>query len=155
MSLLGRIEGWLGDYAQWRNAPPPDLWVNSGIESRTEVIDGDAVLCKPDGGMADFVQTHQRMLRIERAARAVQDALPFLPPMLKEVFDATYIGLPLEVPRPDREAAARMGVSLTKYQKMKFGLLCWFWGVHFQAFAVVIADNESGARASQQGEKAA
>lgn len=136
MTIPSRIEQWLGDYSQWRNNPPPDLWVNSGSTPTAEVINGETVSCRPDGGMANFVQQHNRMLRMERAARAVQDALPFLPDQLKPVFDATYVGPHLEVPRRERDAAARMGISRNQYQKLKFGLHMWFMGMNFQAVAV-------------------
>jgi len=132
MTPANQIEHLLRQYAEWQNCPPADLWVNSG--SQPEVIDG--VACVPDGGMARFVQTHQRQMRIERAARVVQDTLPFLPDMLRPVFDATYVGPAHLVPRSERDSAEKLGVSLNKYQKLKFGLLMWFQGANFQAMAV-------------------
>lgn len=139
MSPLSNISNALRAYAEWHNAPPADLWVNSGSTPHTEVIGGESVTCIPDGGMADFVQRHERQLRIERAAQSIHDLVPYLPSQLRQVFDATYVGLPLEVPRMERDAAARLSMGLNKYQKLKFGLLCWFSGCNFQAAQFDIA----------------
>lgn len=148
MSQAGHIESLLRQYAEWQNAPPADLWVNSG--SKTEIIDG--VSCVPDGGMARFVQTHQRQMMIERAARVVQDTLPFLPDLLRPVFDATYVGPAHLVPRSERDSAEKLGVSLNKYQKLKFGLLCFFHGANFQAMAVQL-DKDVSTNRETKGSK--
>lgn len=153
-----RIDEALADYAEWRNQPPADYWsggsifgtirdygntrIGNGHAPHMEVIGGDGVMCKPDGGMSNFVEQHERSMRLERVSRSIHDALPFLPPLLKPVFEATYVGPPREVPRSEREAAQRLEISLSKYQKLKFGLLCWFGGVHFKTEAAQ-ADDDS------------
>jgi hypothetical protein len=126
------IEHWLIGWAEWQNLPPPQLCVNGS--SQHEIIDG--VVCRPDGGMADFVARHRRLMNLERQARAVADVIPFLPSDLKRTFDATYVGLPLEVPRRERDAAERMGISRGTYQKLHYGLLCFFAGVNFKTMEI-------------------
>lgn len=151
MNTQVTIESRLREYATWRAQPTPDYATGSsifnrikedqenagahGIGFKPDIIDG--VPCRPDGGMSRMADRLGRIIAIDNRCREIQDLLVFLPAELRSVFDATYIGLPREVPRRQRDAAVRMKLSLSSYQKQHYGLICWFAGVKFQAMAAV------------------
>lgn len=153
-----RIEEALCDYAEWRNQMPASYWkpvcslaavkdygtkVSNGFAPHIETIGGEAVICKPDGGMSNYVERHERLMRVDRISRIIEDAVPFMPGELRQVLEATYHGQRLDVPRTVRDAAARMEISVTKYQRLRYGLLCWLQGVTFKAEAVHLDDDDA------------
>lgn len=141
----------LEEYAEWCNAPAPNYSSGSSIFARIQdshenagisgsgmrpdiiLVDDEAVACRPDGGMGRMAEDLGRMIAADNRCREIHDLVPYIPDFLRPVFNAAYVGF--EVPRPDEEAARRMGVSKSTYQKQKYGLLCWFCGVKFRTVA--------------------
>lgn len=134
MKVLAHVEDALNAYAEWRNAPAFEYW---NAPSRFASIQENGPCAAPigsgsgrvsDGGMLAFVREHEQQLELERVARGIYEALAFLPPDFVAVFEATYVGPPREIPRSERDAAARMHVSQSKYRMLKFGMMAWFAG---------------------------
>lgn len=142
----------LEEYAEWTNAPAPNYSSGSSIFARIQdshenagisggfrpdmiLVDGEAVACRPDGGLGRMAEDLGRMIARDNRCREIHDIVPYIPVFLRRVFEAAYVGI--EVPRPDEEAARRLGISKSTFQKQKYGLLCWFCGVQFRSvFAV-------------------
>lgn len=154
MSTPADVERRLDEYATWRNQPDMiypsgasvfarihEMQENAGVRAQgikpdILVYNGEAVMCRPDGGMARKAEVLGELMETEQRCIAIHDLVRYLPDDLQRVFLATYVGPPREVPRRERDAAERLQISLTKYQKLKYGLLNWFRGVHFRSAAI-------------------
>ncbi len=141
------VEQRLEEYAAWRNQDGTqyptgdsvfgriqDMQENAGLHGdgfKPDIIDG--VPCRPDGGLARRAHQLGWQIDMDQRCSEIHDLVQFMPSDLVRVLEAAYIGPPLEVPRPDRDAASRLKMSLGKYQRLKFGLVCWFRGVKFRS----------------------
>lgn len=81
-----------------------------GIASDMITMDGESVACRPDGGMADFCERHEKGMPYHIRARETAYAIHALPESLRVVVIEMY-GVPSrERPKSDRAVADKMGL---------------------------------------------
>lgn len=138
------VERRLKEYAEWRTQPTnhyaptgsifgriAEMQDNagargSGIKPDIVVVDGEAVACRPDGGLSRTISRSGRQIAMDNRCVEVHELVRLLPNRHIPIFEAAYIGEHREVPRSDEETAERLKVSKGKYQMLKGRMLEWF-----------------------------
>jgi len=145
------IEQRLREYAEWLRQPGlhcgsgtsifhriQDEKHNAGVRSdgiahELLVVDGEAVSCRPDGGMSRMVERMGRQIARDNRCREIHELVRCLPPHHRTVLQATYGG---PEPRSVRVAAELLGVSKGRYCERKAALVAWFEGAMYRVVAV-------------------
>lgn len=82
-----------------------------GIRYDLIEVDGDAVMCPPDGGLSRAVERRARELAYDIRCRETHAAVAMLPDGLRSAVIHVYVVPQRERPRSARRAAERLGVS--------------------------------------------
>jgi len=149
---LSTIEYRLVEFGEWLNEPGLHVaagWSifgkireeqenagahGDGIKPDIIVIDGEATMCRPDGGLAALAEQMGREIARDNRCRDILDLLHYLPDHHRDVMKATYVAPARDVPRSARAAAKLLGVTRDQYGERKAALLGWFEGAMFRVF---------------------
>jgi len=144
------IEQRLREYAEWLREPRlhcaggssifhriQDEKHNAGVRSdgiahELLLVDGEAISCRPDGGMFRTVERMGRQIARDNRCREIHDLARYLPQHHRAVLQATYGG---PETRSVRAAAEALGVSKGRYCERKAALVAWFEGAMYRVVA--------------------